>query len=126
MIEKWKVIAVVLVATLCVASGEAILSKGMKLSGSSQGGWLQQARSVLNSHVICGTLLMMIYFGLYMLALKWADFSFVLPLTALSFLFGAILARYYLNENVTPGRWIGTLIIMAGVVVVGIGETGTP
>src|ERR1700722_17239213 len=108
MTEKWRVVAVVIVATLAVASGEAMLSRGMKLSGSSNG-WLAQIKSVLNFHVICGTLLMMTYFGLYMLALKWADFSFVLPLTALSFLFGAFLAKHYLHEQVSAVRWIGTL-----------------
>jgi drug/metabolite transporter (DMT)-like permease len=126
LIEKWKVFAVVLVATLAVASGEAMLSKGMKLSSASGSGILAQIRGVLNVHVICGTLLMALYFGLYMLALKWADFSFVLPLTALSFIFGAVLARYYLHENVSPSRWIGTLVIMAGVVIVGLGESGKP
>ncbi len=125
MTDKWKVVLVVLIATIAVSIGEAMLSKGMKLSGST-GGILAQVKSVLNVQVICGTLLMMLYFGLYMLALKWADFSFVLPLTALSFLFGAILAKYYLNEHVTPARWIGTMVIMAGVVVVGLGDSGKP
>ncbi len=125
MTEKWKIVALVIVATMAVASGEAMLSRGMKLSGSN-GGWFSQVRSVLNIHVVCGTLLMMVYFGLYMLALKWADFSFVLPLTALSFLFGAFLAKYYLHESVSAARWVGTLVIMAGVIIVGLGESGKP
>ncbi len=127
MIEKWKVIALVICATLAVASGEAILAKGMKLSSNADGsGMLATVKAVLNRHVIVGTILMTLYFGMYMLALKWADLSFVLPLTALSFLFGAVLARYYLHETITPTRWIGTLIIMAGVVVVGLGESSKP
>ena len=126
MIPKWKVVVVVFAATLAVATGEAMLSRGMKLSGGTSGGWLTQAKSVLNSQVICGTILMAAYFGLYMLALKWADFSFVLPLTAISFLFGAVLAKYYLHEHISATRWIGTLVIMAGVVIVGLGETGAP
>jgi drug/metabolite transporter (DMT)-like permease len=125
MTDKWKVVALVIVATMAVASGEAMLSRGMKLSGSN-GGWISQIRSILNVNVVCGTLLMMTYFGLYMLALKWADFSFVLPLTALSFIFGAFLAKYYLHEHVSAGRWVGTLVIMAGVVIVGLGESGKP
>jgi drug/metabolite transporter (DMT)-like permease len=125
MTDKLRVVAVVIVATMAVASGEAMLSRGMKLSVSN-GGWLMQLKSVFNVHVVCGTLLMMTYFGLYMLALKWADFSFVLPLTALSFLFGAFLAKYYLHEQVSAARWVGTLVIMAGVIIVGLGESGKP
>src|SRR5690349_1619722 len=101
-----------MLAVLAVSVGEAMLSRGMKASGVEGGTFWVQVRSVLNPYVIGGTLLMMLYFGLYMLALKWADFSFVLPLTAVSFLFGALLAKYFLHENVTPMRWIGTLVIM--------------
>ena len=103
-----------------------MLSRGMKASGVEGGGWWAQVCSVLNVYVVVGTLLMMLYFGLYMLALKMADFSFVLPLTAVSFLFGAGLAKYFLHENVTPMRWIGTLVIMVGVAIVGWGEAGKP
>ena len=86
----------------------------------------RRTRALLNWAVVCGTLLMAAYFGLYMLALKWADLSFVLPLTAISYLLGAALARFYLHENVTPARWLGALIITAGVVVVGLGESAGP
>jgi drug/metabolite transporter (DMT)-like permease len=67
---------------------------------------------------------MALYFVLYMLALRWADLSFVLPLTALSYLLGAMLAKYYLHETVTPVRWLGAAIITLGVVVVGMGDSG--
>lgn len=126
MIEKWKVVTVMLLATLAVSVGEALLSRGMKASGHTGGGWWAQTLSVLNVYVICGTLLMMTYFGLYMLALKWADFSFVLPLTAVSYLLGALLAKFYLHETVSPTRWIGTLVIVVGVIIVGLGEAGKP
>jgi len=124
--EKWRVIGVVMLAVLAVSVGEAMLSRGMKTPDVPGGGGWAQARNVLNVYVIGGTLLMMLYFGLYMLALKWADFSFVLPLTAVSYLLGAILAKYFLHENVTPLRWIGTLVIMLGVAIVGWGEAGKP
>ncbi len=121
--EKWKVIVVMLLATLAVSVGETLLAKGMKETNTVGPGVWAQLRAVLNWAVVCGTLLMASYFGLYMLALKWADLSFVLPLTAISYLLGATLARFYLHENVTPTRWIGALIITAGVIVVGFGES---
>lgn len=121
--EKWKVIVVMLLATLAVSLGETLLAKGMKATNTvGPGGW-SQLRAVLNWAVICGTLLMTAYFGLYMLALKWADLSFVLPLTAISYLLGATLARFYLHEHVTRTRWIGAVIITIGVIVVGFGES---
>ncbi len=122
--EKWKVVMVMLAATLAVSLGEALLSKGMKLTNMPSASGLMQARAVLNRYVVCGTILMTAYFGLYMLALRWADLSFVLPLTAISYLLGALLAKFYLGEHVSPTRWIGVLVITLGVVVVGFGERG--
>ncbi len=126
--EKGKTLAVMLLATLAVSVGEAMLAKGMKQSGAALPGIWNQLRGVLtNGNVVGGTLLMMSYFGLYMLALRWADFSFVLPITAVSYLIGAILAKYYLGETVTPTRWAGAIIITLGVIVVGVGSgSGEP
>jgi uncharacterized membrane protein len=124
-VNKWQVVGVVMFAVICVSVGEGLLSMGMKRIGS---GNLSGLKFILgaatNPLVVSGTLLMMVFFGLYALALSWADFSFVLPITAASYLFGALFAHYVIHENVTPTRWLGTLIIMAGVVVVGIGERG--
>lgn len=124
--DRMKVLAIMLCAVLAVSIGEAMLSKGMKQSNTLTGGlWPQMRGIVTNSHVLFGVLLMSVFFGLYMLALKWADLSFVLPLTALSYLFGALLAKMYLGEAVTPIRWIGALVITLGVVIVGLGDVGS-
>ena len=120
--DKLRVIVVMFFAVLAVSLGEALLSKGMKLTNQVSGGWLVQVRGVLNPSVVGGTALMASYFGLYMLALKWADLSFVLPLSGLSYLLGALLAKYFLGETVTSVRWMGAIIITLGVVVVGLGD----
>lgn len=123
--DKLKVLIVMFFAVLAVSVGEALLSRGMKQSNAVTGGLWDQIRAILgNPHVVGGTALMASYFGLYMLALRWADLSFVLPLTAVSYLLGAMLAKYYLGEHVTPVRWIGAIVITIGVVIVGLGETG--
>ena len=122
--DKWRVVGLILLATLAVSVGETLLAKGMKQTNQSSPELFAQLRAVMNPAVIFGTLLMAAYFILYMLALKRADLSFVLPFTAISYLLGAVLAKYYLHETVTPSRWIGALIIMLGVVVVGFGEGG--
>lgn len=120
---KLQVVLVVLFAVVCVSVGEALLSAGMKQVGRGGSGGLKfLLHAAANGHVLSGVALMMVFFGLYALALSWADLSFVLPLTALSFLFGALLAHFFLGEAVSTTRWIGTLVIMVGVVVVGLGE----
>ena len=116
---------VILIATVCVSIGETLLSAGMKQAGArEQGGAGLVLAAVTNPRVLCGTFLMMVYFGLYCLALSWADISLVLPFTALSYLFVAALARTYLHEEVSPTRWIGAAIITIGVIVVAAGMKG--
>ena len=112
-----------LVSVAAVSMGEAMLSKGMRQT--LEGPFGVVLRSILtNGYVLGGILLMMVYFGMYMYALKLADLSFVLPLTALSYLLGALLAKYFLHEHVGPAKWIGTLVITLGVLIVGLGSNG--
>ena len=91
-----------LVAVVALAAGETALSKGMKQFDRMQGGWLDQATAfVRNGWIAAGLVLLLAHLGLYMLALKSADLSFALPLTAASYPLAALLARFYLHEDVS-------------------------
>lgn len=122
-LERWRVIGITLLAVIAVSVGETLLTKGLKEAGAGPW-WRQAAFVVCNRHVLCGIALMAVYFGLYMAALRLAPLSFVLPLTAVSFLLGGLLARFYLHEEVNLMKWIGYAVIIAGVVIVGLGESG--
>jgi drug/metabolite transporter (DMT)-like permease len=120
------ILVMVLLATVCVSIGETMLSAGMKqVEASGRDGLGFLGAAMTNRLVVGGTLLMMAYFGIYAKALGLADISFVLPITALSYLIVALLARYVLHESVTPTRWVGALLIFVGVVVVAFGERNT-
>jgi drug/metabolite transporter (DMT)-like permease len=121
------VLLIMLVSVLALALGETGLSKGMKQIDRVQGGWVDQAVAfVSNGWIAAGLLLLIAHLGLYMLALKYADLSFALPLTAAAYPLSAILARFYLHEDVSPSRVLGTLVITLGVAVVVLGEPGGP
>jgi len=57
-----------------------------------------------------------------MALLSWADLSYVLPVTSLGYVATSILSRIFLGEQITPLRWAGTLLIVAGMVMVGRGS----
>ncbi len=122
-VRMGRVIVVILFATVLVAIGEILLSAGMKQVGKDGH---QGLRIVLaagtNPLVLGGVALSAAFFGMYLLTLSWADISFVMPFTALSYFFVAIMASHWLHEQVTPARWIGTLIIVIGVIIVSFGE----
>ena len=116
------------VAVVALALGETALAKGMKQTARVEGTWTQLALAILdNGWVLAGSALLAVHLGLYLLALRRADLSFALPLTAASYPLSALLARFYLHEHVGTGRWLGTLLITAGVAIVALGEpAGNP
>ena len=120
---RGRILIIMLIAVVALAVGETLLSKGMKQAGRGGDGWEQQAALVVRSGWIwAGLLLMIVHVGLYMLALKEADLSLALPLTAASYPLAALLAQFYLREDVGTARWIGTLVITAGVAIVALGD----
>jgi drug/metabolite transporter (DMT)-like permease len=119
------VIFIMLVSVLALAAGETALSKGMKQLDRAPAGWAGQVISAARSGWIpAGLLLLVAHLGLYMIALKFADLSFALPLTAASYPLTALVARFYLHEDVNLSRGIGTLVITVGVAIVVLGEPG--
>lgn len=121
-VSKGQVILVTMLSVLCVSVGETLLSAGMKQVGRGGHDGLRFVLAAAGSwQVLAGTALMMGFFALYALALAWADLSFVLPLTAVSYVTGALFAQVFLHEPVSLTRWLGAIIITLGVIVVGKG-----
>jgi drug/metabolite transporter (DMT)-like permease len=120
-----KTVIVVTLAALSAAVGETLLSYGMKKNGamniSDPSQWFSLIFSVVrNPYITTGVVFLAIFFFLYLAALSWADLSFVLPLTAVSYIFAALLARFVLREEVSVFRWIGTVVIMIGIILIAL------
>jgi drug/metabolite transporter (DMT)-like permease len=124
--ERGRVLLIMLAAVLALTLGETALAKGMKQTAREGGDWFAQAFAVAcNSWVGAGATLLGLHLLLYLLALRRADLSFALPMTAASYPLSALMARFYLGEEVGAARWIGTLLITVGVAIVALGETAT-
>jgi uncharacterized membrane protein len=54
-----------------------------------------------------------------MTLMSWADLSYILPITAIGYVLSAIAGNLFMAEQISPMRWTGTLLIVAGVIVVG-------
>ena len=53
-----------------------------------------------------------------MALMSWADLSFVLPVTSLGYVLSAAMGQLFLAEHVSPQRWSGTILIVAGTALV--------
>ena len=57
---------------------------------------------------------------LYMMS--QADVSFVWPLTALTFVFATVAAKFYLHEHISGLRWGGVILIVCGAALITYSE----
>ncbi|MBI4461044.1 MAG: hypothetical protein HY648_13435 [Acidobacteria bacterium] len=109
-----------MVAILANSLGSVCLSKGMKqstavavtldTSGLMLAGW----QALSNAWIIAGILLLLVFLVAFLVALSWADLSFVLPATAPGYILTTILSHVVLQEVVSPLRWAGTVFIVLG------------
>ena len=118
-----KTLVLVLVAAMLGGVGHVMLAKGMKTVGdlteaapSRLGGLV--GRVALNPWVVAGVVLQAVFFFMYLTLLSRAEVSWLLPITALDYLFVVLLAQYLLAEAVTPVRWAGVGLIVVGVALV--------
>ena len=74
---------------------------------------------MLNPFVAIGITMLVVSLLTRLALLSLADLSFVLPLTATGYILSAFLGKVFLNEQVSSGHWLGTLLIFGGVVLVG-------
>ena len=104
--------------------GNVLLARGMKQIGSI-GAWTpQELAHVLllilgSSSIWLGISSLLTFFVVYLLALSWADYSYVQPASSVAYGMVAVLGHFMLGESVSLVRWLGILVICLGVFVVG-------
>ena len=103
--------------------GNVLLSKGMKQVGeitsyAPSALYSVFLRTFTSPTIWLGILSLGIFFVSYLLLLSWADFSFVQPICSIGYAGVAVLSYFLLGEIISPTRWIGVLLICAGVALV--------
>ncbi len=114
--------------TIFSTAGDSLLARGMKdfgninLSLHNLPGLLL---AIVNPWVAAGILSLLAFFSCYMSALSWADLTYVLPATSLSYVLVAFVGHFSLHETISPMRWLGIALIACGVGFVAAGPSLT-
>lgn len=117
---------VLAVVVLTAPLGDYFLSLGMKQIGPVSLSHLTTLfAAVGNPKILIGIALLIGFFSSYLTALSWADLTYVLPSTAMGNVIIALLARFFLHEQISVSRWAGILLITAGVGFVARGPSYT-
>jgi len=120
----------VLFALIVVAGtgGELFVSRAMKVAGEAPSFHpIEIVKLMLRALRVpwmwAGVGMMAVAFFALLGALSLYNVSFVVPVTALSYVAGAFGGVTFLHERVSPQRWLGVLLVAAGVTLVFLGKS---
>ncbi|HVX09851.1 MAG TPA: EamA family transporter [Pirellulales bacterium] len=127
----WKLFSVVLLGVVLTNCGQVLVSKCLRDRKSTTSGdptlrqWERLCEALHDRRAAVGVVCMIIALPLGLLALAMADISVAVPLGAISYILAAFMGAFYLGEHVGPLRWIGTLLIIFGTILVGLSASHT-
>jgi drug/metabolite transporter (DMT)-like permease len=103
--------------------GNTILDKGMKSLGpidfSTRAAiWQGLFHTFTNGSIWLGIACMLLFMVCHMLVLSWADYSFVMLFSAITYALVPLLGYLWLGEYVPMARRIGIVLIVFGVFLV--------
>ena len=116
--SKTRLFTVIVVLTNVL--GNTALTAGMKKMGSLDSSPLSYLKAILSPWVLLGITLLILWMLSRMTLLSWADLSYVLPVTSFGYILQALIGKFFFAEQISGWRWSGTLLIVAGIVLVGL------
>jgi drug/metabolite transporter (DMT)-like permease len=98
--------------------GNTCLSHGMQQVGRIiSASPLDYIRALINPWVLIGICILVVWMISDLALLSRADLSFVLPVTAISYVLIAIVGHFFLGDRISWQHWIGVVLITGGVIM---------
>lgn len=114
----------ILTTVFAAAAGDVLVALAMRRIGDlgdlrRRHGFFSVIIRVLSSGVLFGGVFFMaVAFFSNLVGLSWADLSVVGPASAaLTFVTNALAAKFFLHENVDRRRWLATICVCCGVLL---------
>src|SRR5258706_9262946 len=117
----WKTRLFAAIIILTNTLGNFCIARGMKHLSAPVRSPLGIIQAIFTPWVMLGISLLILWLLTRMALLSWADLSYVLPVTSLGYAASAMMGHFLLHEQVSPQRWMGTGLIVAGTILVGVG-----
>src|SRR5258705_13462485 len=118
-----KTLVMILAMVVCANAGDLMLKRGMTQIGAVEISAVGLRHALLmtltNGTIWIGILFLTGFTLSYMTVLSWADYSYVMPAGAFGYALLTLLAVVFLHESVSTRRWVGVVLICAGVMLVG-------
>jgi drug/metabolite transporter (DMT)-like permease len=126
-----RVIIAMTIASAATATGQILIRRGMQAIGSLEtyaplALIVYFAQALSNPYVIGGTVLNAVFYFLLLTTLSWTGVTIALPFSALEYGFAAMLAVTILQEQVTPLRWVGIMLVVFGIILISMSNQQEP
>jgi drug/metabolite transporter (DMT)-like permease len=109
-----------LAVTILNPLGDLCLSWGMKhFNKTVSTNPVDYILAMLHPLVALGVVLLTLWLLMRMALMSVADLTFILPVTALGYALNVLMGKVVLHETVSPQRWGGTFLIVAGAILAG-------
>jgi undecaprenyl phosphate-alpha-L-ara4N flippase subunit ArnE len=114
----WKIITLSTIQSLFLAGGQVFLKFAMNRMDAFSFTWKFFHDLLTNWYLLATGVCMLIASLLWFYIIKHFEFSIAYPMISISYIFGMLAAIYIFHEAVPLIRWVGVLLIMAGVVLI--------
>jgi drug/metabolite transporter (DMT)-like permease len=119
--QKRQSLLLVFGCTVIGAIAQLLIKSGAQKLSSQPTVWTTVLAMTVNLPLMAGLCLYGLSAVLLVLALRHAELSTIYPIIALTFVWVTILSAVVLGETMTPYKIFGTIIIVTGVGVLGMG-----
>lgn len=114
-----KIIALLLMNDTLDSFAQLLIKKGLLQGGMTSiglGNILEFAgRSLTTPYVLCGMLVYVASFFVWIVVLSRIEVSIAIPISSLCYILTPLFAVVFLHERVSAVRWLGIFLIIAGI-----------
>ncbi|MBU0503732.1 MAG: EamA family transporter [Candidatus Omnitrophota bacterium] len=119
------IIFLIVITSICDASREiltkfAVNSLDTNVDGFKKAAWLF-IQLIMIPWVWLGFLISILSLFIWLYVLSKADLNFAFSVDSMHYLFVALASRIFLKEKVGLARWMGTFLIVVGIILVSLG-----
>lgn len=119
-----KTSALAILSVLLSTGGQLILKTGMERIGYIGATRLSRPVELLlqvarSPQIVMALSIFVVAAAVWLIVLSRAPLSFAYPFAGLTYVLITLFARYALHEHVPGTRWVGVLLILLGIVMVG-------
>ena len=127
-VKRLKIILLIILNVILLTSGQVLWKIGLAREGGLS--LDNMIRVALSPFILAGLALYVVATVIWFIVLSRAELSYAYPLQSMAYIIGVIAAWLIFKEVVPLTRWIGVLVIIAGVILVSYGgpgkDTGVP